>query len=378
MTAPSCSSHRHTSLPEGFDRKPRDARAPPPGYNSVMVPPIDPELAWQAFARRDRALDGRFVVAVTTTGIYCRPSCPARRPRRAHVRFMADGAAASAAGFRACLRCRPDETARDTAAVTRAAALIAAADVPPTLDVLATAVGYAPHHFQRLFRRATGVSPARYARGLRAERAQAALSEEDRVTDAVYAAGYAAPGRFYADAGERLGMSPSAWANGGAGVTIRWTTVATSLGALLVAATSRGLCRVAFDEDAATLAARFPRAALVPGDAALTALAAEVVALVEAPGRDHQLPLDVRGTAFQEAVWQALRTVPAGETRSYAELAAAIGRPAATRAVGSACGANPLAVAVPCHRARRADGSPGGYAWGLERKRALLARERRE
>jgi len=336
---------------------------------------IDPDWAWAAFAARDRDQDGRFVVAVRTTGIYCKPSCPARHPHRAHVSFHPDGAAARAAGYRACLRCRPDAVARDRVAVAHAVALIAAAEAPLSLAALAAAVDYAPHHFHRLFKRATGVTPAAYARGLRAGRAADALSATVPVTEAIYAAGYSAPSRFYADAAPRLGMAPSAWARGGAGVTIRWTVAATSLGPLLVAATDKGLCRVAFDEDADALARRFPRAAIVPGDAALADLAAAVVDAVETPGRDRDLPLDVRGTAFQEAVWQALRTIPPGETRSYAALAALAGRPGADRAAGTACGANAVAVVIPCHRVRRGDGGIGGYAWGPDRKRALLARE---
>lgn len=338
-------------------------------------PVADPDAAWAAFAARDRAHDGRFVVAVATTRIYCKPSCPARHPRRENVRFLADGAAARAAGFRPCLRCRPDEVARDHRAVARAVALIEAAEAPPSLDALAAAVGYAPHHFHRLFKRATGVTPAAYARALRSDRAAAALRREDTVTDAIYNAGYAAPSRFYDEARDRLGMTPSAWARGGKDATIHWTVANTSLGPLLIAATARGLCRVSFDEDEAALRARFPAATIVDGGPALTALARQVVAQVERPGRDHALSLDVRGTAFQEAVWQALRRVPPGESVSYAALAAMAGHPKATRAVGSACGANPVAVLIPCHRARRSDGSAGGYAWGTERKAALLARE---
>ncbi|HEX8388164.1 MAG TPA: bifunctional DNA-binding transcriptional regulator/O6-methylguanine-DNA methyltransferase Ada [Sphingomonas sp.] len=337
---------------------------------------IDERTAWAAFDTRDRSADGRFVVAVATTRIYCKPSCPARRPRRENVSFHPDGAAARAAGFRACLRCRPDEAARDAEAVRRAAALIEAADAPLTLAELAAEVGYAPHHFQRVFTRALGVSPAAYARGLRAARASEALSEEASVTQAIYEAGYSGPSRFYEEAGRRLGMTPSVWRDGGAGVTIRWAVVGTSLGPLLVAATDRGLCRVSFDEDEAELRRRFPRAEVVPGGAALETLAADVVASVERPGRATELPLDVRGTAFQEAVWRALRAIPPGETRTYAELAAKAGNPRAVRAAGTACGANQLAVVIPCHRALRTGGGMGGYAYGLDRKRALLDRER--
>ncbi|TPG13020.1 bifunctional DNA-binding transcriptional regulator/O6-methylguanine-DNA methyltransferase Ada [Sphingomonas oligophenolica] len=336
---------------------------------------IDSAVAWSAFERRDRSYDGQFVGAVKTTGIYCKPSCPARHPLRANVAFYPTPAAARAAGFRACLRCKPDEIGRDRVAVAAAVALIESAAPPVGLDALAAQVGYAPHHFHRLFKRATGVTPAAYARGLRSTRAATALHTEASVTEAIYEAGYSAPSRFYDGGAKRLGMTPSAWARGGAGVTIRWTITATSLGPLFIAATDKGLCRVSFDEDAAALAARFPHAEIVPGRNALADLAARVVAAVESPERDHDLPIDVRGTAFQEAVWQALRTIPAGETRTYSELAAIAGRPAAVRAAGTACGANPLAVVVPCHRAQRTDGSLGGYAYGLDRKRALLARE---
>ncbi|HEX4693341.1 bifunctional DNA-binding transcriptional regulator/O6-methylguanine-DNA methyltransferase Ada [Sphingomonas sp.] len=336
---------------------------------------IDQEAAWAAFSARDRASDGRFVGAVRTTGIYCKPSCPARHPKRENVTFYRDAAEARAAGYRACLRCKPDEVGRDRIAVANAVALIEAAEEAISLEQLAAEVGYAPHHFHRLFKRATGVTPAAYARGLRATRVAMALKDEATVTGAIYEAGYSAPSRFYDSGAKRLGMTPSAWRKGGAGVTVRWTIADTSLGKLLIAATDKGLCRVAFDEDALALARHFPKAEIVSGGAALAELAARVVATVESPDRDHDLPIDVQGTAFQEAVWQALRAIPAGETRSYAELAAAAGNPKAVRAVGSACGANHVAVVVPCHRAQRSDGSIGGYAYGVERKVALLARE---
>ncbi|HEX8383746.1 MAG TPA: methylated-DNA--[protein]-cysteine S-methyltransferase [Sphingomonas sp.] len=342
-----------------------------------MTQPFDPDAAWAAFDARDRSADGRFVVAVRTTRIYCKPSCPARRPKRENVEVLADGAAARAAGYRACLRCRPDEVARDVEAVARAARLIeGAADAMP-LAVLADRVGYAPHHFQRLFTRALGVSPAAYRRGLLAARGAAALVREESVTDAVYEAGYAGPSGFYANAAPRLGMTPARSRGGGAGVAIGWVVVDTTLGPLLVAATERGLCRVAFEDTPDELARRFPRAAIAPGGDELATLAARVVALVERPSETvGDLPLDVRGTAFQEAVWAALKAIPPGETRTYGELAAAAGNPGAVRAAGSACGANPIAVVVPCHRVLRSGGGLGGYAWGLERKRALGERER--
>jgi len=344
-------------------------------HAAMTQPTIDPAAAWNAFDARDRSFDGRFVVAVRTTGIYCKPSCPARHPKRENVAFHADAEAARAAGFRACLRCKPDEVGRDRVAVARAVALIEGAEEAMSLDELASRVGYAPHHFHRLFKRATGVTPAAYARGLRSNRAADALTEEKNVTDAIYEAGYSAPSRFYANGATRLGMTPSAWAKGGAGVTIRWTATDTSLGPLLIAATDKGLCRVSFDEDDSALRARFPRAEIVPGGAALAELAARVVGAVESPERDRDLPIDVRGTAFQEAVWQALRDIPAGETRTYSELATIAGNAKAVRAAGSACGANHVAVAIPCHRAQRSDGTLGGYAYGLDRKRALRARE---
>jgi AraC family transcriptional regulator of adaptative response/methylated-DNA-[protein]-cysteine methyltransferase len=361
----------------GFERKARDVARPASRYTGNMTDtdPIDAEAAWTAFDARDRRRDGRFVIAVRTTGIYCKPSCPARRPRRENVAFYHDGVAAQAAGYRACLRCKPDDAARDHGAVARAVALIAASEDGIGLDALAAEVGYAPHHFHRLFKRATGVTPAAYARGLRARRAATALSEEGTVTQAIYEAGYSAPSRFYEQDAKRLGMSPSIWAKGGAGAVIRWTTADTSLGPMLIAATDKGLCRVTFEEGEADLRARFPRATILAGDAALATLAAQVVALVETPGRDLDLPLDVQGTAFQEAVWQALRDIPPGETRTYREIAAAAGNPQAVRAAGTACGANPVSIVTPCHRAQRADGSMAGYAWGIDRKIALRKRE---
>jgi AraC family transcriptional regulator of adaptative response/methylated-DNA-[protein]-cysteine methyltransferase len=341
----------------------------------TQQPPIDTDAAWAAFERRDRAYDGRFVGAVKTTGIYCKPSCPARHPKRENVDFYRNGADARAAGFRACLRCKPDEVGRDRIAVANAVALIEAAEDTIPLDELAAQVGYAPHHFHRLFKRATGVTPAVYFRGLRSTRVAQALKDESSVTNAIYEAGYSAPSRFYEGGAKRLGMTPSAWRKGGAGVTVRWTIADTSLGKLLIAATDKGLCRVAFDEDALSLARHFPKAEIAPGGAALASLAASVVQSVESPERDQDLPLDVQGTAFQEAVWQALRATPAGETRTYAQLAAAAGNPKAVRAAGTACGTNPVAVVVPCHRAQRSDGTMGGYAYGVDRKVALRTRE---
>ena len=341
----------------------------------LALPALDDEACWTAFSRRDRDQDGRFVGAVLTTGIYCKPSCPARHPRRENVVFYPDGETARAAGFRACLRCRPDEVGRDRQAVEAALTLMAQAEEPLALEALAGQVGYAPHHFHRLFKRATGVTPAAYARKLRADRLQAGLNGGQKVTQAIYEAGYNAPSRAYADAGARLGMTPSAWRNGGRGVTIRYVLADSSLGPMLIAGTDKGLCRISFDEDEAELRRRFPHADIRPADDAFAALAQRVVDLTDNPARAANLPVDVRGTAFQQSVWEALRAIPPGETRTYKDIAAAVGRPGAVRAAGSACGDNVLAVLVPCHRVLRSDGGLGGYAYGLARKEKLLERE---
>jgi AraC family transcriptional regulator of adaptative response/methylated-DNA-[protein]-cysteine methyltransferase len=336
---------------------------------------VDEIAAWTAVLARDRRADGRFVTGVLTTGIYCRPSCAARHPRRENVRFFLDGEQARAAGLRPCLRCKPDEVARDAAAVDAALRLIEAAEEPPSLDALAARAGYSPFHFHRIFKRATGLTPAGFARARRAKAMIDSLEREDRVTDAIYDAGYSGPGRFYADARDRLGMTPSSWRDGGRGETIRWATAETSLGRMLLAATERGICRLSFDEDETQLRRRFPNAAVEPGGAAMAELVARTVAAVEAPERPHDLPLDVRGTAFQEAVWRELSRIPPGGSLSYAALAARAGKPGAARAAGTACGSNQIAVLIPCHRARRGDGSPGGYAYGLERKAKLIEKE---
>ena len=330
---------------------------------------------WNAAEARDRSFDGRFIIGVLTTGIYCRPSCPARHPKRENVRFFADGAAARAAGLRACLRCSPDDVSRDERAVLSAIAAIKAAEQPLALAALAAEAGYSAAHFQRVFARHTGLSPSAYGRALMAERAAQALSAEASVTDAIYAAGYSGPSRFYEANQGRLGMAPSAWAAGGKGVTIAWAVVDTSLGQMLVAATDKGVCRLSFNEGVEALEARFPNADLAQGDAKFAALLADVVAAVEAPGDFAHIPLDVKGTAFQEAVWRELQRIPTGETRTYAQLAAAVGKPKAVRAAGSANGANHVSVLIPCHRVIRTGGGLGGYAWGLDIKRKLLEKE---
>lgn len=335
------------------------------------------DQAWAAVQRRDRSFDGQFVTGVLSTGIYCRPSCAARHPARKNVRFFASGAEARAAGLRACKRCLPDDVSRDEAAVLAAIDAIKTSAGRPLLADLAATVGYSPTHFQRVFTRATGLSPAAYSRALREERARDALSGGGRVTDAVYDAGFEAPSRFYDSMQGRLGMRASAWRDGGRGVTIRWAVAQTSLGPMLVAATDKGVCRLSFAEGEAELAVRFPNAELLAGGEGFAALLQQVVGAVEQPGTANDIPLDVKGTAFQEAVWAQLRTIPPGETRSYAEIAAAVGNPKAVRAAGSANGANNVAVLIPCHRVVRSDGSLGGYAYGTKIKRELLEREGR-
>ena len=337
--------------------------------------PLTDDQRWQIALAKDRRFDGVFVTGVHSTGIYCRPSCPARAPKRENVRFYATPDDAEAAGLRACKRCAPDQQSREEGAVRDALALLQRSEEGVSLDQLAALTGYSAAHFQRVFRRAVGLSPAAYQRALRRERAGEALSKGESVTGAIYEAGYSAPSRFY-DERKDQGMSASAWSKGGAGVTIHWAVVDTSIGAMLVAATEKGVCRLSFDEGEAELRARFPKAELVEGGEAFSSLLQRVVDAVEQPGTGQDIPLDVKGTAFQEAVWQALREIPAGETRSYAELAAAVGKPKATRAAGSANGANNVAVLIPCHRVVRSDGSIGGYAYGSDIKAELLRRER--
>ena len=344
---------------------------------SVDVIDVTDDRAWQAVKARDRTFDGRFVTGVLTTGIYCRPSCAARHPRRENVRFFADVGAAERFGLRACLRCRPGDVSRDEEAVAAALRMLDPdAERVPGLAVLAEAVGYSPTHFQRVFKRSVGLSPSEYLRARRVARAGDVMSDGASVTKAIFEAGFGASSRFYAASEGRLGMTPSAWRDGGRGVTIHWAVVPTSLGRMLVAATEKGVCRLSFEEGREELAARFPRAELIEGGEAFERLLQSVMAAVEQPGQSRAIPLDVQGTAFQEAVWRELQRIPAGETRTYAQIAAAVGKPGAVRAAGSANGANNVAVLIPCHRVIRTDGSIGGYAYGEAIKRELLKRER--
>ncbi len=337
---------------------------------------------WEAVAHRDTAADGCFVYSVATTGVYCRPSCPSRPARRENVAFHIDPDAAERAGFRPCKRCRPDEIGlaeRHARLVAEACRQIDEAETAPSLDDLASGAGLSPFHFHRLFKRLTGVTPKAYAAARRAERARIELAGAGSVTEAIYGAGYSGSGRFYAEAPAVLGMTPSAFRKGGDRAQIRFAVGVCSLGHVLVAATEKGICAIRLGDDPQTLLEElqdsFPRAELIGADADFERTVATVVAHVEQPTTALDLPLDVRGTAFQRRVWEALRAIPAGRTMSYADVAAAIGAPSAVRAVAGACAANSLALAIPCHRVVRTDGSLSGYRWGVERKRELLARE---
>ncbi|MEL7188286.1 MAG: methylated-DNA--[protein]-cysteine S-methyltransferase [Pseudomonadota bacterium] len=337
--------------------------------------PLTDNQRWQIALAKDRRFDGAFVTGVHSTGIYCRPSCPARKPLRKNVRFYADWQAAEAAGLRACKRCSPKTQSSEEACVLAAIAAIRA-EGSKTLDELADLTGYSPTHFQRLFKRTVGLSPAAFARALREEKVRDALARGQAVSDALYEAGYSAPSRFYEETKGRLGMQASDWSNGGEGRTIFWQVIETSLGPMLVAATDIGVCCLSFGEGEAELRARFPKAELVEASEEFRTLFKQVVAAVEEPGSDNShIPLDVKGTAFQQRCWEALRKIPVGETRSYGEQAAMLGNPKASRAVGSANGANNIAVLIPCHRVVPAGGGVGGYAYGPKIKRELLNRE---
>lgn len=337
---------------------------------------------WDAVLRRDRNADGTFYYSVKTTGVYCRPSCPSRRPRRENVAFHPTSADAERAGFRPCRRCQPESATlvdRHADAVARACRLIEQSESLPTLDVLAGTAGMSRFHFHRVFKATTGVTPRTYAAAHRASRVRDALAGSETVTEAIYEAGFNSSGRFYADSEGLLGMPPASFRAGGRGAVIRFAVAQCSLGSILVGATDRGVCAISLGDDPDALVRelqeRFPHAQLTAGDPQFDELVGRVVGFVESPGRGLALPLHVRGTAFQHRVWQALREIPAGTTQSYAEVARRIGDRTAVRAVARACAANPVAVAIPCHRVVRIDGGVSGYRWGVERKRTLLRRE---
>jgi AraC family transcriptional regulator of adaptative response/methylated-DNA-[protein]-cysteine methyltransferase len=337
---------------------------------------------WREVLARSAEADGTFVYSVRTTGVYCRPSCAARQPRPENVRFHATREQAERAGFRPCRRCRPDQhsAARDYAEqVTRACRLIESSDRALTLEVLARKVGVSPFHFHRVFKAVTGLTPRGYATAQRGRRVRAELGRNGSVTRAIYEAGYTSNSRFYDEAGRMLGMTPTDYRAGGVHAEIRYGFGECSLGVVLVARSDRGICAILLGDDRDALAhdlhERFPRAELIERDAEFEDLVAKVVEFVEAPKVGLALPLDVRGTAFQQRVWQALRDIPAGATVTYSDIAARIGAPRSVRAVAGACAANGLAIAIPCHRVVASKGRLAGYRWGVERKRSLLERE---
>lgn len=342
----------------------------------------DDESRWQALVRRDRAADDVFYYSVQTTGVYCRPSCAAKLAKRENVRFYTSCEQAERAGFWPCKRCRPNEAPlgkRQQNAVDRACRLIEDAEEAPNLTDLADAAGISRYHFHRVFKMFTGVTPKAYAAANRASRVRDELAQGATVTEAIYNAGFNSSGRFYASSTEQLGMTPTAFRAGGDGVSIRFAVGECSLGPVLVAASDKGVCAIFLGEDPDALVRnlhkQFPRAQLVSRDATFERWVAQVVGLVENPSLGLDLPLDIRGTAFQLRVWEALRQIPPGSTASYTEIAARIGQRKAARAVARACAANPIAVAIPCHRVVRTDESLAGYRWGVKRKAELLKRE---
>jgi AraC family transcriptional regulator, regulatory protein of adaptative response / methylated-DNA-[protein]-cysteine methyltransferase len=343
---------------------------------------LNEEKCWEALRARDTSQDGEWVYSVKTTGVYCRPGCASRQPLRQNVAFYRTNEEAEAAGFRPCKRCRPNEGSqadRHIAAVERACALIRNSDTLPSLDELAGAAGISRYHFHRVFKQITGATPRDWGKAHRLGRFADRLDAGDNVAEAVYAAGFGASSRAYEAAPSGLGMTPAARRNGGRGETIRFTCVKTALGWALVAATERGICMTALGDDKAPLETelrrRFPAALIWPADSRLASWAERIVRFVTDPHEQPDLPLDIRGTAFQARVWRALQKVPPGKTATYTEIAQALGQPKAVRAVAAACAANKLALLVPCHRIIGKSGDLAGYRWGVERKQKLLAAE---
>ena len=344
--------------------------------------PVTNDLRWTRIVARDKSADGQFWYSVTTTGVYCRPSCPSRLANPLNVQIHDTLASAKATGFRPCKRCNPDGPSIETenaALVAKACRLVEESEEEPSLDELAEAVRRSPGYFHRVFKAATGLTPKDYAAAHRAKKVRDGLASGNRVTEAIYGAGFNSSGRFYEKSTGLLGMTPSQYRAGGANEEIRFAVGETALGAILVASSWKGVAAILLGDDpdelVRNLQDRFPKAHLIGADRKYEALVARVVGFVEMPEIGLDLPLDVRGTAFQQRVWQALQEIPVGETVSYAEIARRIGSPKSVRAVAGACAANALAVAIPCHRVVRNDGSLAGYAWGVERKRALLGRE---
>ncbi len=338
---------------------------------------------YDAVSRCDRGADGRFVYAVITTGIYCRPSCKSKLAKRENVRFFPNNDAAGQAGFRPCKRCVPDEASIETQVSARMVAvcrMIEGAESAPALETLARSAGMSPFHFHREFKAVVGMTPKAYHKACRADRVREALRKSHNVSGAIYDAGYQSTGRFYADAGETLGMNPDSYRRGGVQETIHFAVGECSLGSVLVASTEKGVCAILMGDDANELAIdlqkRFAKATITDADETYEKVVATVIALIDSPALTASgLPLDIRGTVFQRKVWEALREIPPGKTVGYREIAEMIGSPKAVRAVAGACAANPLAVVIPCHRVVRTDGKLSGYRWGVERKRTLLEKE---
>jgi len=351
---------------------------------AAVASDLTPERRWRIVLARDRRYDGAFVYAVQSTGIYCRPSCPSRRPRRGQVAFFPVPEAAEQAGFRPCRRCRPAEAAAPDPGVplvrTVCRLIDAHPDRPASLSTLSVQAGVTSHRLLRTFQRVLGISPRQYRDARRLDRFKTELRSRRRVSPALYEAGYGSTSRVYEKAHAQLGMTPATYSRGAPGTRIAFTVVPCALGRLLVATTARGICRVSLGSDAqeleAGLAAEFPAAELRGDRGALAAAVAVLLRYLDGRAEPLELPLDVRATAFQRRVWEALRRIPYGATRSYTEIARAIGKPSATRAVARACATNPAALVIPCHRVVRADGGLGGYRWGVARKRALLEQER--
>jgi AraC family transcriptional regulator, regulatory protein of adaptative response / methylated-DNA-[protein]-cysteine methyltransferase len=356
-----------------------------PANNTQLATATENDRRWASVVARDPAADGEFYYSVATTGVYCRPGCAARLPRPENVRFHETREDAERAGFRPCKRCKPDAVslvAQNAAKVADVCRFIEDSEEAPSLEQLAHRAGLSVYHFHRLFKTTTGLTPRQYAAAHRARRVRRKLSESSTVTQAIYDAGYNSNGRFYEESNGMLGMTPSDYRSGGARTEIRFAVGECSLGSILVAKSERGICAILLGDDPDVLTRdlqdRFPEASLIGGDATFEQLVAKVVGFIETPAIGLDLPLDVRGTAFQQRVWQVLRKIPAGSTATYADIAAQIGSPRSVRAVAQACGANALAVAIPCHRVVRSDGSLSGYRWGVERKQSLLQREARD
>jgi AraC family transcriptional regulator of adaptative response/methylated-DNA-[protein]-cysteine methyltransferase len=365
-----------------------EEKAPMKARYQAEEPPMNEAIAWESVLHRDPTADDRFLYAVTTTGIYCRPSCPSRRPKRDNVAFFSSAAAAEQAGFRACQRCRPNRAKSPHRAVQRARDYIDShiADLGEeriTLEVLGKQSGISPYHLQRKFKEVVGLTPAQYIRARRSELLKGELKRGETVSRATFGAGYGSSSRVYGDSDQRLGMTPATYRRGGAGAHIDYVTARTSLGTLLVGATDRGVCAVTLGNDAKTLETalelEYPAATRKHVATPSNSLALWVAEIIEAVDSDRvrlDIPLDIQASAFQWRVWRALQEIPFGETRSYSEIATAIGSPKAVRAVASACANNRAAVVIPCHRVVRQTGELGGYRWGIERKRQLLAKER--